>query len=217
MYGQTTLVMQCFRERFFDLERFTSYFTASMPWMVDAFKGLSGADKATFMKNLELGSRRGAISEKPINMYEAENFVSLMTYVESLEKRFDVRRTGQMYLQEALGAFPLVCPKLRDLSHLPGSCKPRWGLLEALFGHLLVFGSAPKKAGPSLGDKIVTGAEFLAWTLRWLTLRHCTHCSYRVDRPRVVAIVGALATGGVSSGFYDVEAPYWGLAEEDAQ
>ena len=209
VYGDPMVPIQCFRDRFFDVNNFAANFQSAFPKMVETFQGLNAAGRVTFMQDLEIAARAGLLTEKPIDTYKAENFITILSYVESLFKRFDALRNGELYMQEALGAFPLVCSKLQAVSGLPGSCAPRWGLLESLFGYMLVFGTVPQKAGPNFFDKILVGIEFLAWSVRWAGIRHCTHCSYRVDRPRILQVIEAMAANPQGLGV-DYSNPAWG-------
>ncbi|MBI3542888.1 MAG: hypothetical protein HY075_06405, partial [Deltaproteobacteria bacterium] len=208
VYGRTGVNAPCFRALFFDRDGLRSFVGRVMPKMVEAYEALDVAGKASFRLALEIAARKGRHDDQPIDSFEGENFVMVLSYIESLFKRFDVDREGQMYMQQALEAFPVVCSKLKEVSKLPGTCKPRWGLLEALFGHFLVFGEAPQQAKPDLGDKILVGIKYVGWAIRWAGLRHCTKCSYRVDRPKILSVIEALSSFGKTS--VDFESPNWG-------
>ncbi len=194
VYGRNNIAAQCFRDRFFDTALMRQYLGKAMPALVAAFEQLTPAGQKDFKINLETAARHGVYSEEPISEFEGENFVTLLSYIESLFKRFDVDGHGQLTMPQARAVFPIVCQKLKDVSKLPGTCIPRWGMLESLFGHLLVYGAPPAKAGPTIGDKIVAAVSFLGWMFKWATIRDCHHCSYRVDRSRVLQIVESLAS-----------------------
>lgn len=197
--GKPTFQVECFRRQFFNTRSFHGRFTRYLPRMAYYFTTMQGEVRKKFERDLEQASIPARQAHLPVDSSHIQNFVMIPLYVESMFKRFDTNRTGVLSIQEALQAYPLVCPLILEITNgrFEANCSlGESGFVEAVFGYLLKFGAPPRDDASDFFGKVEQTLAFLNWNITWWMTKNTPdafNLRFTVDRARIMSIVGALA------------------------
>lgn len=140
---QATVEPGCFREglKFLFTDR-----VGHLPHLVAYADSIKKKKKEwrQFVEDLEAAVRpKGQSYSDPISKGDIQELFVLMQFIETVMFRFDLDMSGQLNLEEALGALPLFESRLADLS---GFDDPEE--IKTLFTFLLKYGEAPDMKNP---------------------------------------------------------------------
>lgn len=134
---------------------------------------MGAAEKAELIELMIESSRDKKSKPHQVRSNELETMVTLVTYGESIFDRYDQDKDGWLTIREALEFFPVICPKLIEVSNglFGRNCVVgRQTSYESLYGWLLTY-KEPPVTPQGTWQTIKFGARWGIWEVRWGTAR----------------------------------------------
>lgn len=159
------------------------------------YASMDTAEKESLIKLLINSSKDKKSKPGQVRSNELETMVTLLSFGESIFNRYDTYIDGWLTIEEALRFFPVICPKLVEVSNgtFGRSCiVGRQTSNESLYGWLLHYKEPPI---PPQGtwETIKFGARWGAWEVRWGTLRTFRRKQFIVNRRGLSQILSSMS------------------------
>ena len=174
--SQEAFSYACLKDKLFGPKQFVHYYQKVAPLMTEHFASLTALQRDEFRKSTLNAVKAGWTEDSVMTLSELETLVSIPYYVENIFLRLDQNLDKKLTFTEAMRGFPIFCREIKKAAgtSIQGSCEPGEdpSQVEAIYGHLLMKGTAPKSIlpGDSIIQKITTAKDFLLWLFTWYHL-----------------------------------------------
>jgi hypothetical protein len=170
---QTGFSYECLKNEFFGKSQFTGFYGKVVPLMSEHFMKLNAQEQDDYRKSTLTAVHAGWEKESQLDLSDLETLVSIPYYIENIFLRLDHDYNGILNFTEAMSGFPIFCREIKKAGgdSIKGSCEageePKQ--VEAIYGHLLMKGVAPRTIQPddTIWEKAKVAKEFLLWLYTW--------------------------------------------------
>lgn len=164
---------QCLKNEFFSKNKFSNTYQKVVPLMSEHYMSLNASQQEEFRKSTLTAVNARWKENVDFDLSDLETLVSIPYYIENIFLRLDHDFNGVLSFTEAMSGFPVFCREIKKSAgdSIRGSCelgeKPRQ--VEAIYGHLLMKGTAPRSVQPndSVLEKARIIKDFLVWNFAW--------------------------------------------------
>jgi hypothetical protein len=147
--GSDAVDAPCFRNIYFN---HPEVFWNNFPGLQTTYAAMDPDQKADLAMSMEIASRVGGYSEKPIGPYDVDSFGALPHYVEDVMERFDLNNDELLDKEEILDhAYPIFKKTLQDSDAVPAAAKKSDFLLKGILTYLMKYGKPPNGTLDLLG------------------------------------------------------------------
>lgn len=163
----------CLKNEFFAKNHFVDIYEKVIPIMSEHYASLNSVQMEEFRKSTLTAVNARWKENVDFDLSDLETLVSIPYYIENIFLRLDHDFNTVLNFSEAMSGFPVFCREIKKSAgdFIRGSCeageKPRQ--VEAIYGHLLMKGKAPRtiQPGDSILDKAEIVKDFLFWNITW--------------------------------------------------
>ena len=197
--GIEKFTYKCLNRSFFSDDFIQKIYSSVAPQVVEHYVSLSPSDKDTFRRSILTAADSKWKDDGSIDLDNLETVVSIPYYMENIFERMDTNYNGILEFSEAMKAFPVFCGEIKKAggSDIRGECGPGQDPreVEAVFGHLLLYGTPPDVSGNKV-QKTIKGLQFRNWAKGWISdLRYTRDEDFRpLNRKDLLSIISNLST-----------------------